>query len=417
MPSLFSSRTEKLIIFSSFLVRMAMLFGAAPDGLQGGTVRKEPMSEPAASPEIRTLPDLRWHCRSCGSCCHGVALGPVRPSVIRALERADIAAAWAPAARRSWYQVRQEPGAGESFWLAQRDGACVFLGPDQRCAIHRLLGEQAKPVFCREFPVLFTEEPGGYAAVVRASCAGLHASRLDGHELGPILPDLLCLPRSHPLLRFDPEIVQILPQAGVSLANWIAAEAPFLDLLKTDEEQPEQTIARFRETLHHVVGKPAPPADSGQYRAAVRILLGRLRRLLQILVGARSHQGLVPDERLTRIACLLDEARARLEDEIPRLGVGARGYANLLLRSLVLGKQFRSAGGLPRALGLFLLDLQVARSATSAIPDSALSASALSQALIPWLNFTSNRTVVHELQRCKDELTQLFMHAAPSTRR
>ena len=72
---------------------------------------------------IRAPSGLRWSCHSCGACCTGHDLGPVAPEVVAGLERADIRAAWAPAADGF---VDPRP---DGAYLRQRDGACVFLEP------------------------------------------------------------------------------------------------------------------------------------------------------------------------------------------------------------------------------------------------------------------------------------------------
>jgi len=65
---------------------------------------------------------------------------------------------------------------GERVTLARRaDGACVFLAPDARCAIHRHRGAAAKPQVCREFPYHFVETPDGIAVGVSFACTAVRA--------------------------------------------------------------------------------------------------------------------------------------------------------------------------------------------------------------------------------------------------
>lgn len=65
---------------------------------------------------------------------------------------------------------------GERVTFARRaDGACVFLTPDARCAIHRHRGAAAKPQVCREFPYHFVETPDGVAVGVSFACTAVRA--------------------------------------------------------------------------------------------------------------------------------------------------------------------------------------------------------------------------------------------------
>lgn len=132
------------------------------------------MSSPDSPTLPRTLPEARWSCHGCGACCTGFAFGPVRDEIIAGLEAADIEAQWAPAAEAPWKTRQAGPDGEEAWFLTHREGHCVFLEADQRCAVHRLLGPEAKPAFCREYPFLVTRAADGPAVTVRADCGGLH---------------------------------------------------------------------------------------------------------------------------------------------------------------------------------------------------------------------------------------------------
>lgn len=65
---------------------------------------------------------------------------------------------------------------GETVTFARTPGgACVFLTPDARCAIHRHLGYRDKPQVCREFPYAFVETPDGVAVGVSFACTAVRA--------------------------------------------------------------------------------------------------------------------------------------------------------------------------------------------------------------------------------------------------
>jgi len=57
-------------------------------------------------------------------------------------------------------------------------GACRFLESDHRCAIHRQLGEQAKPSSCRHFPRVCLLTPRGVAITLSHFCPTVAATAL-----------------------------------------------------------------------------------------------------------------------------------------------------------------------------------------------------------------------------------------------
>lgn len=101
---------------------------------------------------------MQHTCAGCGGSCRGV--------VVRLLGDEE--------ARVRGYAA--ELGVDEpvvSGALRQRDGACVFLGADARCAIHGAFGAAAKPTICRQYPLVAVRteqgarlglDPGCYAA-------------------------------------------------------------------------------------------------------------------------------------------------------------------------------------------------------------------------------------------------------------
>ena len=174
---------------------------------------------------IKTLKDARWSCRGCGDCCRGFSFGPVEPAVIAGLQAADIASKWAPAAQSPWFSTHPD---GRHF-LTHRDGHCVFLQDDNLCAVHRLLGEPAKPWFCREYPFHAVALPSGDVAVtVRADCGGLHESFEDGQPVAAQAEAALALPRIVPRQSFTASQVVILPRVAVGTANWAQIEPHLL---------------------------------------------------------------------------------------------------------------------------------------------------------------------------------------------
>ena len=106
---------------------------------------------------VRSLTVLQnWDCQGCTACCrqYHVSVSPQ--------ERAKIESQGWDAEpdfqgvpffiRTGWFS--------SSYRLNHRpDGACVFLGPDNRCRIHVKFGSAAKPLACRIYP--YTLVPAG----------------------------------------------------------------------------------------------------------------------------------------------------------------------------------------------------------------------------------------------------------------
>ena len=299
--------------------------------------------------EIETLEDTRWSCRGCGACCRGFAFGPVEPDIIAGLEAADIAARWPPAAEGPWYEtVPAGPERTPTHYLVSRDGHCVFLQEDARCAIHRLLGAAAKPWFCREYPFYPVDLPGGRVSVmVRGDCGGLHESFEDGEPVAPQAAAVLSLPRSVPRPRFDAAQVVLLPGAAIPAATWEQLQPHLLQHLSVPRA-PEAAVATTRARLYELAGRPMPPPDAEAYRAALGHLVGALHAAEPQPVTARVS------------------ARLAAGAPLPPLDEPSMRYLGIILRGELLACRFDQVGGLPVHLGLFLLETAVARLHTEA---------------------------------------------------
>lgn len=86
---------------------------------------------------------LRFTCTACGNCCRNrgdYEVVWVRPSEVRRLAAFK---GLAPAAFRSLY-LEEVEGA---WSLASREGACIFLDGEGRCAVY-----EARPRQCRTWP-------------------------------------------------------------------------------------------------------------------------------------------------------------------------------------------------------------------------------------------------------------------------
>jgi Fe-S-cluster containining protein len=100
---------------------------------------------------------LRFRCTGCGNCCRDLRVPLTHADLRRLVDAtgrpASEIVAWLPTAE---VDLTGEPGslvlldheAGHALMaLAQRDGACVFLGSDERCGAYA-----ARPGNCRLYP-------------------------------------------------------------------------------------------------------------------------------------------------------------------------------------------------------------------------------------------------------------------------
>lgn len=289
--------------------------------------------------DAQTLPGARWSCRGCGACCRGFSFGPVEPDIIAGLEAADIAALWPPAARQPWHTTAPGPDGQPAAYLASVDGHCIFLQDDQLCAVHRLLGGDRKPWFCREYPFYPVEDADGRVSVtVRGDCGGLHESYADGQPLAEQLPEILSLPRAVPRTRFDAPQVLLLPGMAIPTAAWKQVEPHLLSHLAAPR-QPEAAVSSTRTHLYALVQRPPPAPDPARYRAAMVAVLRALRSTLP------SPQ--------------IDAALSRWDGAIPAVSEEGGRYLMLILRGALLTRQFGMVGGVPALLGLSLVEAAV----------------------------------------------------------
>ncbi len=101
---------------------------------------------------VRSLPVLQnWDCQGCSACCrhYHVSVSTEERKLIES---------------QGWEKEPEFQGVpmfvSSGGWLSKSsnrlnhrpDGACVFLGPDNRCRIHNKFGSAAKPLACRVYP-------------------------------------------------------------------------------------------------------------------------------------------------------------------------------------------------------------------------------------------------------------------------
>ena len=132
----------------------------------GGTGREQATAVPAAyaACDLRQdrvmasgLGHLRFRCTECGNCCRDLRVPLTQADLRRLVDESGLPASeivdWLPTER---VDLTGEPGSlvmlGHSaklalMTLAQRAGACRFLGQHERCTVY-----EARPASCRLYP-------------------------------------------------------------------------------------------------------------------------------------------------------------------------------------------------------------------------------------------------------------------------
>ncbi len=151
------------------------------------------------------LEGARFGCQGSGGCCQGYAFGPLADADVARLDQLDLAAAF-PHLQPPYVETHP---AGSYL---RRDGdRCIFLAGDQRCGLHAAFGADAKPGFCRLYPLDSFATIEGIRVVDRGTCATFGVSARVGL---PLVDDLA---RIRPLL--DPPMLHH-PLASVDGWSW-----------------------------------------------------------------------------------------------------------------------------------------------------------------------------------------------------
>ena len=124
---------------------------------------------------VRSLTVLQnWDCAGCSACCrqYHVPVTAEERARIEAMgweKEPDLAGVplFVRAARfSSEYRLNHRP-----------DGACVFLGADNRCRIHAKFGSAAKPLACRIYPYLLVPAGDHWNLGLRFACPSAAENR------------------------------------------------------------------------------------------------------------------------------------------------------------------------------------------------------------------------------------------------
>ena len=218
--------------------------------------------------------DVLFTCTRCGDCCRSgnVMLGPGEEERLRTLDwrgrEADLESV--PTV------VSTTVGDGRVRRLARReDGACIYLGADQLCQIHRHFGGDAKPLMCRLYPFAFYRLAERFAVDCSFSCRSI--SEGSGASLAERVPEWTALlgegatreERPHRLTRqrtlsgellwgFEHYLLGFLADESLSLFDRVRCCLQFVRLATTGDPATP-SAAKLREAIG--AGLPRQIAD------------------------------------------------------------------------------------------------------------------------------------------------------------
>jgi Fe-S-cluster containining protein len=351
---------------------------------------------------VRWPRGLRWECRGCANCCSGgFELGPVEPEVIATLQAEHIEERWAPAAEAPWAQLRRSPSGQEAWFLRQREGRCIFLRDDDRCAVHSLLGPSFKPGLCREFPYHFVHDPRGVVAIIRPDCGGFHQSSQDG----PLVTEeevtaTLSLRRMVPRRTFAPEAVRLLDRS-IALERWLEREDKLVSELESLEDQPFSALLLvLRRQLAEEAEVDLPEVSLARALAAQQAIFGVLDAVLRQVIAQPG-----PPDRVAFVAQMVERlAQARPGVVLPALDPALSRYLGLLLRSAVMGRTWQPQGSVEAGLGALFLGMAFGIAVGGTDPKS------FDPAYRDWTKLSGNSVIGMVLGRSTGALVELFLH-------
>ncbi len=115
---------------------------------------------------VKSLPVVQnWDCSGCALCCRSYRVG------VTDAERERIEnQGWAARPGFEGVPLFVREKGGDHRLNHRADGACVFLGADNRCRIHGEFGSAAKPFACRVYPFMLVPAGDHWRIGLRFAC-------------------------------------------------------------------------------------------------------------------------------------------------------------------------------------------------------------------------------------------------------
>ncbi len=296
---------------------------------------------------VRSLTVLQnWDCSGCTACCRQYHVAVTADERVRITEQG-----WE---REAEFQgvplfVRTgRPLSGGERLNQREDGACVFLGPDNRCRIHDRFGSAAKPLACRIYPFVLVPTGDHWKLGLRFSCpsAAGNSGRALADHLGEVREYAAALERQSGVT----DSVPPPPLQGSQVLPWVdlfRLSAAFSKVLANSADTIER---RWRKLLFLVTTLRKSKFDGGGDPKKA-ITAGRLNELLYLLNEAAEDEVPVsPDEVpapgwVGRMVFRPLAALYARKDSGPERGPAQAGPTSRLLAALQFA---RGSGSVPR---------------------------------------------------------------------
>ncbi len=111
--------------------------------------------------QLHIPPFVSYACQSCGWCCHQYDITFSSEEYER-LSKHDWSRLEPSLAGKTWCEPLKDSATPDTYRLRYgQDGACVFLSSDNRCLMHKHVGELGKTFACGVYPFTFASTPTG----------------------------------------------------------------------------------------------------------------------------------------------------------------------------------------------------------------------------------------------------------------
>ena len=137
--------------------------------------------------ELRSLHPLNHQCFGCGRSCQGHLVGPLEPEYVEKLQGIHAQLEQQFDDLKGLSPTRTEVVKGQSIVATaiRPDGTCIYLGDDNLCRIHKVLGSAAKPMVCRLFPLTMVQTEDEVRVGVPLRCYLQHKTYRDPVGMSP----------------------------------------------------------------------------------------------------------------------------------------------------------------------------------------------------------------------------------------
>lgn len=178
---------------------------------------------------------MAYTCHNSGVCCNVFDSIPVDEAAQDAISGMDQGRLNHVAGNDADQIVTVETPESQSPVLARKAcGSCIMLTEDHLCAIHKIMGEEAKPQACQDFPWRYVETPGGIYVGLSFVCPSVRDNR---GQLVTAQEESVRLKYSRAAsVRKAPDEIMLNSHRALSWEDYLAFEQGLLDLMSLEDE-------------------------------------------------------------------------------------------------------------------------------------------------------------------------------------